>query len=232
MPSSPSRPASPTPPPAGRYSFFVEAKEAEQRLDRFLAVRLPGLSRTRIQRLIEKGAVTREAVTIVEPSTRVKSGQNFAIEIAEVKEAPLQPQAMALSILYEDAHLIVIDKPAGLVVHPAPGNPDHTLVNALLAHCGSRFARTSRQERPGIVHRLDKDTSGVMVVAKTEDSLQALKEQFAARRVERSYRALAWGLPRRPQGTIAGNIGRNPRNRKKMAVLPSGGKEAFTRYRT
>src|SRR5690625_2334438 len=189
MPSSPSRPASPTPPPAGRYSFFVEAKEAEQRLDRFLAVRLPGLSRTRIQRLIEKGAVTREAVTIVEPSTRVKSGQNFAIEIAEVKEAPLQPQAMALSILYEDAHLIVIDKPAGLVVHPAPGNPDHTLVNALLAHCGEEQSLIGSKLRPGIVHRLDKDTSGLLVAAKHEDALQGLMAQFAERRVERSYRS-------------------------------------------
>lgn len=217
---------------AGRYSFTVEEEEAGLRLDRFLASRLGGMSRSRIKQLIEQGAVSSGAATIVEASTRVKSEQSFAIEIPEVEPTPLAAQPLGLNILYEDRHLIVIDKPAGVVVHPAPGNPDRTLVNALIAHCGNELATVGAEGRASIVHRLDKDTSGVMVAAKDEAALQSLSEQFSARSVERSYLALVWGELRPREGEIRGNIGRSPRNRKKMAVLSRGGKEAVTRYRT
>jgi 23S rRNA pseudouridine1911/1915/1917 synthase len=138
---------------------------------------------------------------------------------------------MALTILYEDAHLLVIDKPAGLVVHPAPGNPDRTLVNALLAHCGDSLAGIGGVRRPGIVHRLDKDTSGVMVVAKDDLAQARLTADFAAHRINRAYQAVVWGVPQPREGEIASRIGRSPRNRKKMAVLRDGGKAAITRYK-
>lgn len=222
--------AAPLPP--GRYELTVAAEEAGLRLDRFLAARLPGLSRSRIKGLIEEGAASAGGATIDEASLRVKSGQSFAIDLPEVREAPPAGQAMDLKLLYEDSDLIVIDKPAGLVVHPAPGNPDRTLVNALIAHCGPGLTGIGGERRPGIVHRLDKGTSGVMVAAKTEAALQSLTRQFAARSIERSYLALVWGAPNPPRGEITGNIGRSPRNRKKMAVLGRGGKPAVTRYET
>jgi 23S rRNA pseudouridine1911/1915/1917 synthase len=154
----------------------------------------------------------------------------FSITLPEpVPDRPV-PQAMALVIPYEDEHLLVVDKPAGLVVHPAPGNPDRTLVNALIAHCGEALAGIGGVKRPGIVHRLDKDTSGLMVVAKTELAHRALAMDFATRRIERAYRAIVWGLP--PiSGEIEGAIGRNPRDRKKMALVQRGGKHAKTHYR-
>ena len=143
-----------------------------------------------------------------------------------------QPQAIPFTILYEDADLIVLDKPAGLVVHPAPGNEDGTLVNALLAHCGEQLTGIGGERRPGIVHRLDKDTSGVMVVAKTQFANAALTAAFAARDLDRAYLALVWGLPNPLAGEIEGAIGRDQRDRKRMAVLTHGGKPALTRYRT
>jgi 23S rRNA pseudouridine1911/1915/1917 synthase len=139
---------------------------------------------------------------------------------------------MPLDVRFEDAHLIVIDKPAGMVVHPAPGNQSGTLVNALLAHCGDSLAGIGGVRRPGIVHRLDKDTSGLIVVAKTEATHRALSRDFAARDIERAYTALVWGVPLPPTGKISGNIGRSAANRKKMAVVSDGrGKPAVTRYR-
>ena len=141
-------------------------------------------------------------------------------------------QAIGLDILYEDGDLIVLDKQAGLVVHPAPGNEDGTLVNALLAHCGDSLPGIGGERRPGIVHRLDKDTSGVMVVAKTEQALASLSAAFAARDLDRAYLALCWGVPSPSQGDIEGAIGRDPRDRKRMAIVPRGGKDALTHYRT
>jgi 23S rRNA pseudouridine1911/1915/1917 synthase len=138
---------------------------------------------------------------------------------------------MTLDIVYEDAHLLVLDKPAGLVVHPAPGNLDRTLVNALLAHCGASLAGIGGVKRPGIVHRLDKDTSGLMVVAKDELAQLRLCADFATHRINRAYHAVVWGVPRPREGEIANRIGRSPRNRKKMAVLREGGKPAVTHYR-
>jgi 23S rRNA pseudouridine1911/1915/1917 synthase len=202
-----------------------------ERLDRLLAARLPELSRSRLKALIIAGQVAAAGQTIVEPSYRVKPGQTFAIIIPEVIPAHLEGQAIALDIIYEDADLLVLDKPAGLVVHPAPGNPDRTLVNALIAHCGPGLRGIGGVRRPGIVHRLDKDTSGLMVAAKTEAAHQDLSRQFATREIERAYLALVWGVPEPRTGEITGNIGRSPRNRKKMAVLHRGGKAAATRYR-
>jgi len=214
-----------------RHEIAAGPEEAGQRLDRVLAARLAGLSRSRLKGLIEQGHVTRGGATIMEPAYRVKQGQSFAIFVPETVSAAPEAQAIPLDIVYEDAHLIVLNKPAGLVVHPAPGNPDRTLVNALLAHCGDELAGIGGVRRPGIVHRLDKDTSGLMVAAKTEPAFRGLAEAFAARRVERAYAAVVWGVPSPPAGEIEGNIGRNPRNRKKMAVVRRGGRPARTRYR-
>jgi 23S rRNA pseudouridine1911/1915/1917 synthase len=208
------------------------AADAGERLDRVLAGHLAGMSRTRLKHLILEGNITRDGdgATISDPSTRVKPGEAFTIAIpVPIADRPT-PQHFPLDVRYEDDHLLVIDKPAGLVVHPAPGNPDHTLVNALLAHCGDSLAGIGGVRRPGIVHRLDKDTSGLMVVAKSASAHAALGEAFAAHRVQRVYRAIVWGVPTPRSGEITGNIGRSPRNRKKMAVLKNGGKTAMTRY--
>ncbi|WP_052004248.1 RluA family pseudouridine synthase [Paramagnetospirillum caucaseum] len=209
----------------------VEPEEAGTRLDRWLAVRLPELSRTRVKALIEDGRVGLDGTTISDPSLRVKPGQCFVVEVPPDAPAEPEPQDIALTVVYEDEDLIVIDKPAGMVVHPAPGNPDETLVNALLAHCGESLAGIGGVRRPGIVHRIDKDTSGLLVAAKTDAAHRGLAAQFAAHTLERAYWALVWGTPSPRQGEIEGNIGRNPNDRKKMAVVRSGGKPALTRYR-
>ena len=203
------------------------------RLDRVLADALPELSRTGIRRLIEAGAVSfGRGGTIEEPSYRVKPGQSFAVIVPESGDPRPAGERIPLAIVYEDDDLIVVDKNAGLVVHPAPGNPDGTLVNALIAHCGASLSGVGGVRRPGIVHRLDKLTSGLMVAAKNDRSHRALAAQFEARSIDRAYTAFAWGAPARPSGEIEGNIGRSARNRKKMAVLSHGGRAALTRYRT
>ena len=219
--------------PGGSISISAEFAEDGMRLDRMLANHLPELSRTRLKRLIEEGRVVQEGIASRDPSQRVQPGQNFVLFFPDNEEAAPAAQPLTLDIPYEDAHLIVIDKPAGLVVHPAPGNPDGTLVNALIAHCGSSLAGIGGVRRPGIVHRLDKDTSGLMVVAKTEAAHQALSRDFAARLIDRAYAAFVWGVPQPPAGEIVGNIGRSTVNRKKMAVVGDGrGRTALTRYRT
>lgn len=190
------------------------------------------MSRTRLKSLIEDGRVRAGGVTITEPSYRVKPGETFELIVPEAAPATPEPQPIALDVLFEDGDLLVVDKPAGLVVHPAPGNPNGTLVNALLAHCGDSLSGIGGERRPGIVHRLDKDTSGLMVVAKNDLSHAALSADFKARRIDRAYEALVWGRLSPVQGEIEGAIGRSPRNRKKMAVVRRGGKPALTRYRT
>jgi 23S rRNA pseudouridine1911/1915/1917 synthase len=218
---------------AVRTEILTDAAGAGQRLDRALALHLPSLSRTRLKRLIEEGQVTLGGVVLRDPSFRVREGQSFVVIVPDAEIAAPAAQSMALDIRFEDAHLVVLDKPAGLVVHPAPGNPDGTLVNALLAHCGDSLSGIGGVRRPGIVHRLDKDTSGLMVVAKTETAHHALTRDFAARTIERAYQAVVWGVPAPAAGEIAGAIGRSPKNRKKMAVVTGrGGKPALTRYRT
>ena len=209
----------------------VTTDEAGSRLDKWLSARLPDLSRTRIKGLIDDDRVSTAGQTITDASARVKPGQRFVVAIPPERPADPLPQAMDLSVAYEDADLIVIDKPPGLVVHPAPGSPDHTLVNALLAHCGESLSGIGGVKRPGIVHRIDKDTSGLLVVAKNDCAHHGLAEQFAAHSLERVYRALVWGVPMPAQGEIHGNIGRSPLDRKKMAIVSHGGKPALTRYR-
>ena len=222
---------------AGPRSFSVTVPEmaAGERADRFLASALaetaPGLSRSRLKALIEEGAVAFGGATLKDPSQRVKPGQVFAIIVPEPRPPEPEGQDIPLEVVYEDADLIVINKPAGLVVHPAPGNPDRTLVNALIAHCGASLQGVGGVGRPGIVHRLDKDTSGLLVAAKNDLAHQDLTRQFQARTIERKYLALVWGVPKPAQGSIEGPIGRDPRNRQRMAVVGKGGKEALTHYK-
>jgi 23S rRNA pseudouridine1911/1915/1917 synthase len=217
-----------------RYVVAVPPGAEGGRLDRLIAAAVPGVSRARVQALIAEGRVTTpspRAATIREASYRVKPGQAFILSVPPASPTRLAPQALPLDILFEDDDLIVVDKPAGLVVHPAPGNRDRTLVNALLAHCGDGLLGVGGMGRPGIVHRLDKGTSGVLVAAKTSAAHAGLAAQFAAHTVERVYRAIVRGAPRPPAGTVSGAIGRSTADRKKMAVT-AGGKPATTHYRT
>lgn len=216
---------------AGRHFVTIDASAAGERLDRALAVALPDLTRSRVKALIEGRRVALAGgQTIEEPSRKVKTGERFEIDIPEPEPAVPEPQALALDILYEDADLLVLNKPAGLVVHPAPGNPDNTLVNALLAHCGDSLSGIGGVRRPGIVHRLDKDTSGVMVVAKNDRTHTALSKLFAAHDLERIYQVLVWGAPKAAQGRIEAAIGRHPVDRKRMTVRRAGGRSATTDY--
>jgi 23S rRNA pseudouridine1911/1915/1917 synthase len=210
----------------------VSDAQAGQRLDRVLTESLEAFSRSRLKGLIESGQVTRNDEVCRQPALKVSVGDQLVVTIPAAVDAVPLGQAMDLRILFEDSHLLVLDKPAGLVVHPAPGNPDGTLVNALIAHCGDGLTGIGGVKRPGIVHRLDKDTSGVMVAAKTAEAHAALVTQFSDRTVDRAYRALVWGRPMPPIGEIEGPIGRHPKNRKKMAVVTRGGKAALTRYRS
>ena len=204
--------------------------DAGQRLDKFLASRLPELSRARLQGLIEAKEVTRDGAVITDGSSRVKPGQSYAVHVPEPRPAAPQREALPLDVVFEDEHLLVLDKPAGLVVHPAPGHARGTLVNALLGHCAASLSGIGGVLRPGIVHRLDKDVSGLLVVAKHDRAHVGLAAQFSVHRIERAYEAIAWGTPPRPSGSIDRPIGRHPRDRKKMAALDSG-KRALTRYR-
>lgn len=208
----------------------VPAGAGAERLDRFLAASLADLSRSRLQALIGKGRVSIDGRTIVDASHRVKPGETVTL----AREAPDDPEPVAqdipLDVLYEDADLIVIDKPAGMVVHPAAGNPDGTLVNALIGHCGDSLSGIGGVRRPGIVHRLDKDTSGVMVAAKSDAAHQGLSALFASHDIERVYMAVLRGRPARLSGTVEGAIGRDPADRKRMAIVARGGKHAVTHY--
>lgn len=209
----------------------VAAELAGTRLDRFLAQAFPDISRSRLQQLILEGNVSRRGETIEDVNERVKPRETWEIRLPPPRPALPAAQNIPLNVVYEDADLIVIDKPVGLVVHPAAGNPDGTLVNALIAHCGASLSGLGGEARPGIVHRLDKDTSGLLVAAKNDRAMHSLAKQFAHRTIERAYHAVAWGAPRNHEATIEGDIGRNPFDRKRMAVLRGGGKPARTRYR-
>ena len=215
-----------------RWSLVAGPDAAGLRLDRFLTDAIGTLSRSRVKALIEEGHATANGAAGLDPSDPVKPGVCYAVTTPQPRSALPQAQAIGLTILHEDADLIVLDKPAGLVVHPAPGNEDGTLVNALLAHCGDDLPGIGGERRPGIVHRLDKDTSGVMVVAKSQAAMLGLAHAFATRDLERSYLALCWGLPSPGTGSIEGAIGRDPRDRKRMALVTRGGKQALTNYRT
>ena len=210
---------------------YVTPDEAGERLDRVLARNHEELSRARIQSLIEGGRLIASGATITDANYRVKPGERLTLKIPPPNPARPEAQAIPLQIAYEDEHLLVVDKPAGLVVHPAAGHHDGTLVNALIAHCGLSLSGIGGERRPGIVHRLDKDTSGLMVVAKNDQAHIKLSNALSARSLTREYAALVWGVPDPLVGEIEGNIGRSRRNRKKMGVLEEGGKTALTRYR-
>jgi len=200
------------------------------RLDKTLADRLPELSRSRLQALMAEGKVSRGGEAANDASAPALAGL-YRIEIPPPVAAEPLPEAIPLSVLYEDAQLIVVDKPAGMAAHPAPGSETGTLVNALLAHCGPSLSGIGGVARPGIVHRLDKDTSGVMVAAKTDAAHRGLAALFERHDIERMYVALTRGAPRQRSGTVATRIGRSTRDRKKMAVITRGGRDAVTHYR-
>lgn len=209
----------------------VSDEQAGWRLDRFLAAALSDLSRSRLQALIESGHVALGERTIRDGNFRVKPDQEYAVGVPEPVGPEPQPENIPLDVVYEDNDLIVIEKPAGLVVHPAAGNLTGTLVNALIAHCGTSLKGIGGVARPGIVHRLDKDTTGLLVAAKNERAMASLAKQFENHTIERAYHAVVWGSPRAGEGRIETRVGRNPFDRKRMAVMRAGGKEARTRYR-
>ncbi len=210
----------------------VPPEQSGERLDRFLATSLgDDFSRSRLKALVQEGHLRLGGATITDPSRKIKPGESYSLIVPPAEEAIPQPQDIPLRVVFEDAHLIVIDKPAGLVVHPAPGNLDHTLVNALLHHCGDSLAGIGGVKRPGIVHRIDKDTSGLLVAAKTEAAHHGLAALFARHDIERTYLALVNGQPNPAQGSIEAAIGRDPKDRKRMAIRASG-KPAITHYGT
>lgn len=216
-------------------SLTANADDAGQRADRYLAAKLADLSRSRVQALIRGGHIAIAGVALADAGHKVKAGDVFTVVLPPLVPAVPQGEAIALTVAYEDADVIVIDKPAGLVVHPAAGHAQGTLVNALIAHCGDSLSGIGGVKRPGIVHRLDKDTSGLLVVAKTDAAHQSLSQQFAAHgedgQLQRTYHALVWGALMRPRGAIDAPLGRSNANRTKMAVVsPAAGRRAVTHY--
>jgi 23S rRNA pseudouridine1911/1915/1917 synthase len=210
----------------------LEPAQSGWRLDRALAAAVPTLSRERLKALIRSGSLTSNAAAIRDPATKVRGDEHFRLEVPEPKPAHNEPQDIPLAIVFEDPHLLVIDKPAGLVVHPAAGNRDGTLVNALLHHCGGSLSGIGGVARPGIVHRIDKDTSGLLVVAKTDVAHEGLAKQFAAHSIERKYLALVSGVPKTAAGTVDAPLARSAANRKKMAIVEGNrGKRAVTHWK-
>ena len=220
-----------------KIGFTIAPDTPPTRVDRWLAealsshnANLPAnasISRSRIKTLILDGNLACDGKVMRDPSASVAKGQHYELTIPPPQSAKIEPQNIPLDILFEDGEIIVINKPPNLVTHPAPGNPDGTLVNALIAHCGESLTGIGGEKRPGIVHRLDKDTSGVMVAAKTASAHQYLTELFAKHDIERRYTAVVWGVPKTRQIQINEPIGRSPHNRKKMAINPKG-REAIT----
>ena len=208
----------------------VAPEQASGRIDKVLADLLPEMSRARIQALIAEGRVSRDGAPVADASAKAQAG-DYRLEIPPPVAAEPQAEAIPLTVLFEDAHLIVVDKPAGMAAHPAPGSESGTLVNALLHHADASLSGIGGVARPGIVHRIDKDTSGVVVVAKTDAAHQGLSALFAAHDIERLYIALTRGAPRgAARGTIEGAIGRSTADRKKMALVRAGGRHAVTHY--
>lgn len=212
------------------HHFTVTPDEAGTRLDVYLSTRLPDASRSFLKRLIDDDLVQVEGGK-AKPSAKVRAGSRVTLFLPEPVEMSAEPEAIPLTVLFEDEHLIVIDKPPGMVVHPSPGHEQGTLVNALLHHCGD-LSGIGGELRPGIVHRLDRDTSGCIVCAKHDKAHQELTAQFAGRRVAKTYRCITTAPPRPPAGQVEGQIGRHPVNRKKQAMLDDGGRHSLTLYRT
>ncbi len=216
-------------------SITVSGDEGSPRLDRVLAVQCPGLSRSRLKTLILAGRVTIGSAAARDPAYHVTAGETITIALPPAVDPAPAAENIPLDIVFEDDDIIVIDKPSGLVVHPAAGHGSGTLVNALIAHCGPGLSAVGDEERPGIVHRLDKDTTGLMVAAKTGRAYASLTRQFADHgrtgELERGYQAFVWGVPNRPRGTIHAPIDRHPHTREKMAVR-EGGRDAITHWET
>jgi 23S rRNA pseudouridine1911/1915/1917 synthase len=210
----------------------LQVEEQGERLDRYLTERLTDLSRSRVQQLIEQGQVQLNGKICTSKKTSVKQGDRICLEIPPAEPLELTAQDIPLDILYEDDQLLILNKPAGLVVHPAPGHPDGTLVNAILAHCPN-LPGIGGVQRPGIVHRLDKDTTGAIAIAKTEFAHQHLQAQLKAKTAQREYLGVVYGVPKTENGTIDLPIGRHPVDRKKMAVVSpeKGGRPATTHWR-
>ncbi len=213
------------------YEVMVDEYHHDLRLDKFLSLTTP-FSRTRIQDLLKRNAISVEPLKPFDANTKAKKNECYRIIVPDAIEADPQPQDIPLSILFEDEHLLVINKPADFVVHPAPGHYDGTLVNALLHHCGDSLSGIGGVKRPGIIHRLDKDTSGILVVAKTDATHQGLSQQFHDReeQLTKIYRTIVWGRPYPASGGIDAPIGRHPKDRQKMAIIPNG-KTAQTSYK-
>lgn len=214
-------------------TIHLTVKTAEpNRLDRWLAAHVPDLSRNRIQKLIDWEYVTLNGVQCTDKKAVVQVGDAIALTIPDSKPLDLQPEAIPLDILYEDDHLLILNKPAGLVVHPAPGNMSGTLVNAVLAHCGDQLSGIGGVQRPGIVHRLDKNTTGAIVIAKTDLAHQHLQAQLKAKTARREYLGVVYGAPKEPTGTVDAPIGRHPSDRKKQTIVPAlkGGRYAITHW--
>ena len=211
------------------HELTVTPEHARARLDRYLALVLPELSRARLQSLIRSGFVTLNGET-PRPRDAVRTGDVVTVREPAIEKIEAQPEAIPLEILFEDDDLLVLNKPAGLVVHPGAGNQEHTLVNALLAHCRD-LSGIGGKERPGIVHRLDKDTTGCLVVAKNDGTHRELARQFAARTMEKIYLAIVAGVPRAASGVIDAAIGRHPVHRQKMSIARARGRSARTEYR-
>jgi len=211
-------------------TFVVENSFPRQRLDTFLRGRIEGVSRGGIQRLIEEGCILIDGKR-VKPTHKPKAGETISIRWPELKSAEARPENISLDILFEDDDLLVINKPAGMVVHPAPGHSGGTLVNALLAHCAGQLSGVGGVARPGIVHRLDKDTSGCLVIAKNDATHLALSAQFAQREMQKIYEAIVCGAPPRASGEIEAAVARHPTQRKRMAVTTAGGRDARTGYK-
>jgi 23S rRNA pseudouridine1911/1915/1917 synthase len=210
----------------------VAEEDAGGRIDRVLAARIPSLSRSRLKALILGGQVTAADVTVLDPASPVKAGDVISVNLPPPEDPVPQGENIPLAIVYEDDHLIVLDKPRGLVVHPSAGHATGTLVNALIAHCGDSLSGIGGVKRPGIVHRLDKDTTGLLVVAKNDKAHKALSRQFAEKLesgLQRGYLAVVWGAPDRPKGTIDAPLDRSPINREKQAVR-EGGRDAITHW--
>ncbi len=213
------------------HSIALGAAHVGWRLDRALADAIPSLSRERLKVLVKSGALASEAGAVRDPATKVRGDERFTLSVPEATPAHNQAQDIPLRIAFEDEHLLVVDKPAGLVVHPAAGNFDGTLVNALLHHCGGSLSGIGGVARPGIVHRIDKDTSGLLVVAKTDPAHEGLARQFAAHSIERRYLAIVAGVPTRAEGRVDAPLARSSANRKKIAVVAEGrGKRAVTHW--
>lgn len=214
------------------YVLKVLSEDKICRIDNFISLKLQNISRNQIQKLIKAGHIKKGDFAITDCKYPIKNGETYLVEIKEKQEVKLTAKKTDLDIIFEDEHFLIINKPPGLTVHPGAGNQNNTLVNALLYHCGNNLSTAGGEDRPGIVHRLDKGTSGLMLVAKTNEAHENLAEQISSHSLKRYYQALCWGIPSPQEGQITCLIGRHPVKRKKMAVVKENGKHSITHYKT